>query len=79
MMEDVDQEVNTLTSQRIQDQQSHSNYVLATVDMQNLSCGIVFIQTSPSVLDSIFLHELTKLCGIHQNITKLVYMSVKMT
>ena len=53
--------------------------MLATVDVQDLSRGIVFIRMSPSVLDLILVLELAKLCGIHRNIAKLAYVFMKMT
>ena len=43
MMQDVGREVSAPTSEGIQVQQSHSNCVLVTVDVQDLSRGIVFI------------------------------------
>ena len=53
--------------------------MLTTVVVHNLALGIMFSQSSPSVLDLFLVHELSKLRGIHWYIAKLAYMITKMT
>jgi len=51
--------------------------MLTTVAVCDLAPGIVFIRLSPSFLHLRLVCELSYLCGILQNIAKLLYIVTK--
>jgi len=53
--------------------------MLMTVAVHDLARGIIFIRSSPSVLDFFLVREVSKLRGIYRYIAKLAYMITKMT
>ena len=60
-------------SKRFEVQKPDSDGVLTTVAVHHLALGIIFIRSSPSVLDLFLVRELSKLALIDWYIDKQVY------